>query len=144
MPAPTVSTSERCAPLRAAPTRKAPSKAVRRLPCVGASSGRGGPAQPAASAPTSATPRHLRSLDNIQGDARDVHGVAAHHDVEAPRLDDALHVGAMVGQLFRPDLERDGARFTRSQGDTRSEEHTSELQSPMYLVCRLLLEKKKK
>src|SRR5437879_8722069 len=28
--------------------------------------------------------------------------------------------------------------------DDRSEEHTSELQSPMYLVCRLLLEKKKK
>src|SRR5437764_12493749 len=27
--------------------------------------------------------------------------------------------------------------------DGRSEEHTSELQSPMYLVCRLLLEKKK-
>ena len=25
----------------------------------------------------------------------------------------------------------------------RSEEHTSELQSPLYLVCRLLLEKKK-
>src|SRR5437762_8220968 len=29
-------------------------------------------------------------------------------------------------------------------GQERSEEHTSELQSPMYLVCRLLLEKKKK
>src|SRR5437764_7262912 len=28
-------------------------------------------------------------------------------------------------------------------GPSRSEEHTSELQSPMYLVCRLLLEKKK-
>src|SRR5437762_3753944 len=28
-------------------------------------------------------------------------------------------------------------------GSPRSEEHTSELQSPMYLVCRLLLEKKK-
>src|SRR5437879_11018834 len=27
---------------------------------------------------------------------------------------------------------------------SRSEEHTSELQSPMYLVCRLLLEKKNK
>src|SRR5437879_13058094 len=27
--------------------------------------------------------------------------------------------------------------------EERSEEHTSELQSPMYLVCRLLLEKKK-
>src|SRR6266487_5445010 len=29
-------------------------------------------------------------------------------------------------------------------GYTRSEEHTSELQSPVHLVCRLLLEKKKK
>src|SRR5256885_8988367 len=29
-------------------------------------------------------------------------------------------------------------------GDGRSEEHTSELQSPCNLVCRLLLEKKKK
>src|SRR5947208_9269211 len=28
--------------------------------------------------------------------------------------------------------------------DARSEEHTSELQSPDHLVCRLLLEKKKK
>src|SRR5436189_4732042 len=32
----------------------------------------------------------------------------------------------------------------RVGGPDRSEEHTSELQSPMYLVCRLLLEKKKK
>src|SRR5690348_18311950 len=30
------------------------------------------------------------------------------------------------------------------QDETRSEEHTSELQSPVHLVCRLLLEKKKK
>src|SRR5579863_10744305 len=29
-------------------------------------------------------------------------------------------------------------------GVSRSEEHTSELQSPVHLVCRLLLEKKKK
>src|SRR5690348_18208643 len=29
-------------------------------------------------------------------------------------------------------------------GEQRSEEHTSELQSPVHLVCRLLLEKKKK
>src|SRR5438876_8305120 len=28
--------------------------------------------------------------------------------------------------------------------ESRSEEHTSELQSPVHLVCRLLLEKKKK
>src|SRR5436189_6186911 len=31
----------------------------------------------------------------------------------------------------------------RLRAAERSEEHTSELQSPMYLVCRLLLEKKK-
>src|SRR2546422_3837199 len=32
----------------------------------------------------------------------------------------------------------------RSCGGSRSEEHTSELQSRLHLVCRLLLEKKKK
>src|SRR5688500_19368355 len=36
---------------------------------------------------------------------------------------------------------RGGARLAASR---RSEEHTSELQSPCKLVCRLLLEKKKK
>src|SRR3712207_7230880 len=35
-------------------------------------------------------------------------------------------------------------RPTESVGHRRSEEHTSELQSRQYLVCRLLLEKKKK
>src|SRR6266487_6965585 len=34
-------------------------------------------------------------------------------------------------------------RWSRWSGVTRSEEHTSELQSPVHLVCRLLLEKKK-
>src|SRR5258707_3481816 len=34
--------------------------------------------------------------------------------------------------------------FSPSLEQTRSEEHTSELQSRQYLVCRLLLEKKKK
>src|SRR5499425_1818415 len=38
----------------------------------------------------------------------------------------------------------DDCRLTRYRDIPRSEEHTSELQSPMYLVCRLLLEKKKK
>src|SRR2546426_2511659 len=35
-------------------------------------------------------------------------------------------------------------RRARRRTTTRSEEHTSELQSPCNLVCRLLLEKKKK
>src|SRR3712207_8203332 len=40
-----------------------------------------------------------------------------------------------VRQILEPDCQEDFAR---------SEEHTSELQSRQYLVCRLLLEKKKK
>src|SRR2546425_7193746 len=47
--------------------------------------------------------------------------------------------------------QRPASRFPRAQtrrtrrgGTGRSEEHTSELQSLAYLVCRLLLEKKKK
>src|SRR3712207_7543822 len=57
------------------------------------------------------------------------------------RLTQATSLGQeeAVGYVYRsnaPDLSR-----LRS-GD-RSEEHTSELQSRQYLVCRLLLEKKK-
>src|SRR5437763_3016811 len=37
-----------------------------------------------------------------------------------------------------------GSEQREPGAEPRSEEHTSELQSPMYLVCRLLLEKKKK
>src|SRR5690348_17681997 len=37
-----------------------------------------------------------------------------------------------------------GVEPVRGGGEPRSEEHTSELQSPVHLVCRLLLEKKKK
>src|SRR5438552_8504904 len=37
-----------------------------------------------------------------------------------------------------------GAAGGRCRAEKRSEEHTSELQSPDHLVCRLLLEKKKK
>src|SRR3712207_8784363 len=47
----------------------------------------------------------------------------------------------------RPDLARGAlltpARRRRASPRPRSEEHTSELQSRQYLVCRLLLEKKK-
>src|SRR5437764_9955923 len=38
--------------------------------------------------------------------------------------------------------ERSRRRAPAALPHARSEEHTSELQSPMYLVCRLLLEKK--
>src|SRR3712207_6948822 len=43
-----------------------------------------------------------------------------------------------------PDEERRHGDLAEPVPETRSEEHTSELQSRQYLVCRLLLEKKKK
>src|SRR5437763_4098517 len=43
-----------------------------------------------------------------------------------------------------PTIPASRARLEHLELVPRSEEHTSELQSPMYLVCRLLLEKKKK
>src|SRR2546426_5678226 len=47
---------------------------------------------------------------------------------------------------LQPRLVRGRRRSARRRGRpaARSEEHTSELQSPCNLVCRLLLEKKKK
>src|SRR5205807_8684737 len=57
---------------------------------------------------------------------------------------------ARLGQLPRLAVKSRAAvqRFRQSGADplaaARSEEHTSELQSPCNLVCRLLLEKKKK
>src|SRR3989449_3687078 len=44
---------------------------------------------------------------------------------------------------FVPSIAEAGDDFTGQQLYYRSEEHTSELQSRLHLVCRLLLEKKK-
>src|SRR3712207_6891367 len=67
----------------------------------------------------------------------------------AAERDDARAVHQRLGELAGGDLalghdDRAGepaARRVRRRA--RSEEHTSELQSRQYLVCRLLLEKKK-
>src|SRR2546426_2333165 len=60
--------------------------------------------------------------------------------------DPQAHAGAMAHVLLpSKSLARDAtnpAKFPETA--VRSEEHTSELQSPCNLVCRLLLEKKKK
>src|SRR5690348_17528996 len=53
----------------------------------------------------------------------------------APNIQDSI-TAESIGQL--PDVTITDAL------QRRSEEHTSELQSPVHLVCRLLLEKKKK
>src|SRR2546430_12159440 len=58
-------------------------------------------------------------------------GATEHHLPGEQHCDDLEHVG-------------DAAGGKRQRGNERSEEHTSELQSQSNLVCRLLLEKKKK
>src|SRR3712207_7627419 len=69
-----------------------------------------------------------------------VHLQLAHQHVEDPRvhrlgdLQPHRRAEAATGQLALQGLQQ----------VLRSEEHTSELQSRQYLVCRLLLEKKKK
>src|SRR2546422_5122798 len=60
----------------------------------------------------------------------------------AGRIEEKLRIGIARGEL-------PGDVFVRRRDNTRgngggSEEHTSELQSRLHLVCRLLLEKKKK
>src|SRR2546425_2726635 len=64
-------------------------------------------------------------------------------------LHDALPICPSGRNIDRTSGLRSGVRFgsarsIRASTHERSEEHTSELQSLAYLVCRLLLEKKKK
>src|SRR5437764_5912695 len=61
------------------------------------------------------------------------------HEHRVPRIRTRdVHAARPAG------LDRRRDRDLLFMPEQRSEEHTSELQSPMYLVCRLLLEKKKK
>src|SRR3712207_8092543 len=60
--------------------------------------------------------------------------------VRRPVENHAQHVPDCDRVIGEYDSDRHGLRMLTS----RSEEHTSELQSRQYLVCRLLLEKKKK
>src|SRR5256884_2661451 len=61
----------------------------------------------------------------------------------ATRVARANTYGALEGLVSRTAALRLPGRPARYRA-TRSEEHTSELQSRLHLVCRLLLEKKKK
>src|SRR3989442_8595694 len=71
-------------------------------------------------------------------------------DIAKGRIEDHSLAGARIARRFCPRLgfspaetEMEAARDAGA-GERRSEEHTSELQSRPHLVCRLLLEKKKK
>src|SRR5437867_5895317 len=60
-------------------------------------------------------------------------------EISTLSLHDALPIWV---RLRKPGVQRDHPGL-RAETEERSEEHTSELQSPYDLVCRLLLEKKK-
>src|SRR2546426_2789486 len=61
------------------------------------------------------------------------------------RISAACQALGRCSEVREAGVERWAARdAVRPLRDARSEEHTSELQSPCNLVCRLLLEKKKK
>src|SRR5438094_2321713 len=64
-------------------------------------------------------------------------------DHPAQPLEVALDLSAAQPARHRRKIERYLKRLCRVIKEERSEEHTSELQSPYDLVCRLLLEKKK-
>src|SRR3712207_8288414 len=67
----------------------------------------------------------------------------------ASRMEEVVRAGDMVGRLggdefvvlLEPVVDESSAVVVGQRVIERSEEHTSELQSRQYLVCRLLLEK---
>src|SRR5687768_18056502 len=65
-------------------------------------------------------------------------------DQGAPLGAEDLHRTAPAQGRHQPGGSREVARAVPGEARGRSEEHTSELQSRLHLVCRLLLEKKKK
>src|SRR3712207_7147571 len=58
------------------------------------------------------------------------------------QLRQSSHILLLVAKARTDTISTEPRPFTEQQLDPRSEEHTSELQSRQYLVCRLLLEKK--
>src|SRR5205807_9158638 len=95
------------------------------------------------SAPTQLYPLSLHDALPICGGARK--NGRAHGTPRPPRLATACWPGfSEVDLRAIPAAVRPPARrCCRDARSCRSEEHTSELQSPCNLVCRLLLEKKK-
>src|SRR2546422_7589818 len=78
--------------------------------------------------------RRTRFLPGWSGQLYAVDG-SSYFNRSGPRLIDGVEI---LSEIFHPSL-LDGPE----RGENRSEEHTSELQSRLHLVCRLLLEKKR-
>src|SRR3712207_8184308 len=67
----------------------------------------------------------------------------AAHVTRLTVVNNRVVVASMEVRAAAAEYDRAEGKFTLYAGTQRSEEHTSELQSRQYLVCRLLLEKKK-
>src|SRR5687768_17801430 len=81
-----------------------------------------------------ALPIYLKGV--FRGRGRQTHLRCLVAEVPIPGHD--LHVVLRSGAIERARV------LVAARAEVRSEEHTSELQSRLHLVCRLLLEKKKK
>src|SRR5437879_7903369 len=68
---------------------------------------------------------------------------AGRHPVDAAQRGTTQGVAARAKRVAARPGHAGALSIAVREVRARSEEHTSELQSPMYLVCRLLLEKKK-
>src|SRR5438876_3682641 len=60
-----------------------------------------------------------------------------------PGMKEGLRILEKIKKEFKVPVLTDIHEASQAEAVARSEEHTSELQSPVHLVCRLLLEKKK-
>src|SRR3712207_7706945 len=69
------------------------------------------------------------------------HDQAAARSASAPRTSSSCVFGEALGITWRT-TPSSSMRNVARRAPQRSEEHTSELQSRQYLVCRLLLDKK--
>src|SRR5437763_10990422 len=78
------------------------------------------------------------------GGARCLHSFPTRRSSDLKRAALDCDAGELVFPRSSAAGPRSLLRCLGSGAAVRSEEHTSELQSPMYLVCRLLLEKKKR
>src|SRR5687767_15485767 len=102
--------------------------------------------------------RELASFCLLDTAARDIYTLSLHDALPiSPALEllgslrrltgvalEGAIAGPFEGALYRGAANHLGQRRDHGRlDDPRSEEHTSELQSLAYLVCRLLLEKKK-
>src|SRR5690348_18056690 len=85
----------------------------------------------------------------VRQNAREKNADAVRHSAAAPQIRPPCSISLVVASTppttaswYRRNLQS-LVLFIIAKTVFRSEEHTSELQSPVHLVCRLLLEKKK-